>query len=92
MLDLEVEVESLRDRSMSIQQYQIVELGSPQKSRSLKAVSRIDLNAATSQDASAHVTGRLVGVDEENFLTIENRATKWGWLVHTKLPKPKRVG
>jgi hypothetical protein len=72
MLDLEVEVESLRDRSMSIQQYQIVELGSPQKSCSLKAVSRIDLNAATSQDASAHVTGRLVGVDEENFLAIEN--------------------
>jgi hypothetical protein len=72
MLDLEVEVESLRDRSMSIQQYQIVELGSPQKSCSLEAVGRIDLNAATSQDASAHVTGRLVGVDEENFLAIEN--------------------
>jgi hypothetical protein len=33
-----------------------------------------------------------VGVDEENFLVIEDRAgTKRRWLVHTKLPKPEHV-
>jgi DNA uptake protein ComE-like DNA-binding protein len=42
-------------------------LSLPQRSRRLEAVSRVDLNAATAQDARA-----LVGVDEENFLAIEN--------------------
>lgn len=73
VLDLEVEIESLPwDISTSIQHYQIVELGSPQRSPRLEAVSRIDLNAATAQDARAHVASALVGVDEENFLAIEN--------------------
>jgi hypothetical protein len=31
-----------------------------------------------------------VGIDEENFLVIENRATKWWWLVHPTLPKLAR--
>ncbi len=89
MLDLEVEVESLpRDMSTSIQQYQIVVLGSPQRSRRLEVVSRIDFNAVTSQDTRAHVASALVGVDEQNFLVIENRATpKWWWLVHPALPR-----
>jgi hypothetical protein len=70
VLDLEVEIESLpRDISTSIQLYQIVELGLPQRSRRLEAVSRIGLNAATAQE---HVASALVGVDEENFLAIEN--------------------
>jgi hypothetical protein len=70
VLDLEVEIESLpRDISTSIQHYQIVELGLPQRSRRLEAVSRIDLNAATAQE---HVASALVGIDEENFLAIEN--------------------
>jgi hypothetical protein len=48
VLNLEVEIESLpRDISTSIQQYQVVELGSPQISRCLEAIGRIDLNAAT---------------------------------------------
>src|SRR5437879_6233260 len=40
-------------------------------------------NAATAQDASSHVASALVGVDEENFLVIENRATPKWWLVHS---------
>jgi hypothetical protein len=91
VLDLDVEVESLsREMSPSSKQYQVVELGSPQRSRRLEAVSRIDLDAATSQDARAHVASALVGIDEENFLVIENRATKWWWLVHPTLPKLAR--
>jgi hypothetical protein len=78
--------------STSIQQYQIVELGSPQSSRHLEAIGRINANAVTPEDSSARVAGRLVGIDEENFLVIENRAgTKWWWLVYTKLRKPKRI-
>ncbi len=91
VLDLDIEVESLsREMSTSRKQYQVVELGSPQRSRRLEAVSRIDLDAATSQDARAHVASALVGIDEENFLVIENRATKWWWLVHPTLPKLAR--
>ena len=91
VLDLDIEFESLsREMSTSRKQYQVVELGSPQRSRRLEAVSRIDLDAATSQDARAHVASALVGIDEENFLVIENRATKWWWLVHPTLPKLAR--
>lgn len=91
VLDLDIEVESLsREMSTSRKQYQVVELGSPQRSRSREAVSRIDLDATTSQDARAHVASALLGIDEENFLVIENRATKWWWLVHPALPKLAR--
>ena len=91
VLDLDIEVESLSgEMSTSSKQYQVVELGSPQRSRRLEAVGRIDLDAATSQDARAHVASALVGIDEENFLVIENRATKWWWLVHPTLPKLAR--
>ncbi len=73
MLDLDIEVESLsREMSASRNQYQVVELGSPQRSRRLEAVSRIDLYAVTPQDARPHVATALVGIDEENFLVIEN--------------------
>ncbi len=100
MLDLNVEIASVanveiasvaREMPSSIQQYQIVGLGSRQGSRRLEAIGRIDANAVTPEDASARVAGGLVGIDEENFLVIESRAgTKWWWLVHTKLRKPKR--
>jgi hypothetical protein len=79
VLDLEVEVESLSgEMSVSTKQYQVIALGSPQRPRRLDTVGRIDLDAVTSQDASAHVASALVGIDEENFLVIEDRATK-GW-------------
>ncbi len=88
MLDLDIDVESLsREMSTSRKQYQIVQLGSPQRSGRRDTVSRIDLYAVTSQDARAHVASALVGIDEESFLVIENRATKWRWLVHPTLPK-----
>ena len=85
MLDLKVEIASVaREMPLSIQQYQIVGLGSPQSSRHLEAIGRINPNAVTPEDASARVAGRLMGIDEENFLVIESRAgTKWWWLVHT---------
>jgi hypothetical protein len=93
VLDLEVEIASLsREMSTSIQQYQVVGKGSPQRPRRLEAIGRIDFDAATSQDPGANVASALVGVDEEKLLAIENRAaTKWWWLVHTALPKPERV-
>ena len=93
MLDLKVEIASFaREISTSIQQYQIVELGSPQSSRHLEAIGRINGNAVTPEDTRARVAGRLVGIDEEKLLVIENRAaTKWWWLVHPILPKPKRI-
>ena len=88
MLDLAVEIESLsREMSTRIKQYQVVVMGSPQRSRRLEIVSRIDFNAATSQDAGSDVTSTLLGIDDKNLLVIENRATKWWWLVHPALPR-----
>jgi len=78
VLDLDIEVESLsREMSTSSKQCQIVELRSPQGSCRLDTVGRIDLDAVTPQDARAHVASALVGIDEENFLVIEDRAAKW---------------
>ena len=88
MLDLEVEIESISSKmSTSIQQYQVVGMGSPERSRRQEVISRSDLNAPTAQDVGTNVTSALVRIDEENFLVIENRATpKWWWLVHPALP------
>jgi hypothetical protein len=89
VLDLEVEIESLSgDMSTRIKQYQFVNLGSPQRSRGSEAVSRINVNAVPSQDAGADVASALKGCDEKNFLVIENRVTKWWWLVH---PAPTKL-
>jgi len=93
VVDIEVEIESLpREMSASIQQYQVVDMGSPQRSPRLEVVSRVDCNAVTLQDASTHLASALVGVDEENSLVIENRAAKWWWLVHPALPRRARIG
>jgi hypothetical protein len=44
---------------------------------------RINTNAVTPEDAGAHVAGRLVGIDEEKLIVIEDgAATKRWWLVH----------
>lgn len=93
MLDLKVEIASFaRKISTSIQQYQIVKLGSPQSSCHLEAIGRLNANAVTPQDISARVAGGLVGIDEEKLLVIENgAATKWWWLVHPKLPKREGI-
>lgn len=93
MLDSEVEIERIsREMSTNIQQDQIVELGSPQKPRSREILGDMHLDAVTLQDACAHVAGKLVKIDEENFLVIENReATKWWWLVHPVHPRLARV-
>jgi hypothetical protein len=71
--------------SASIQQYQVVGMGSPERSRSAKILGSLHLDAVTAQNIGANVASALVAVDEENFLVIENcAAAKWWWLVHTK--------
>lgn len=74
VLDFEVELERIsRKMSTNIEQYQVVELGSPQKPRPGEILGDVYLDAVTLQDTYAHIAGGLVGIDEENFLTIENR-------------------
>lgn len=78
MLDLAVEIEGLpREMSTSIQQYQVVGMGPPQRSRSTKILGCLHLDAVTAQDVRAHVASARVGVDKENLLLIEDRTTKW---------------
>src|SRR5260370_11924358 len=56
VLDLDIEVESLsREMSTSSKQYQVVDLGSPQRSSSLEPVRSTALHTPTSQDAPPHV-------------------------------------
>jgi hypothetical protein len=94
VLDLKVEIASLSgEMPTSIQQYQVVGTGSPQGPRRLEAIGGIDFDAAIPQDPGAHVASALVGIDEEKLLAVENRAaTKWWWLVHAALPKPRVRG
>ena len=87
--DIEVDKPLRGDVHESCKKYQTKELGSPHRSRRLEAVSRIDLYVVTPHLARAHVASALVGIDEENFLVIENRAARsgGGWYIPT-LPKP----
>jgi heme-degrading monooxygenase HmoA len=45
----------------------------------LEAVSGIDQDAVTAQDASAQLARGLAGVDEENFLVFKKRASTKRW-------------
>jgi hypothetical protein len=51
----------------------------------------MDLDAATPQDASSHVAGRLVTVNEENFLPSKIRTATRRWTKHGKLPELERA-
>jgi hypothetical protein len=77
--------------SAHIEQYQVIQLGLPQKSRCLEALRLMYLDAVTAQDGSAHLARTLIAVDEENRLALKNwSATKWWWAIHTALPKVAR--
>jgi hypothetical protein len=64
VLDFEVEIERIsREMSTNIQQYQIVELGSPQKPRSREILGDVHLDAVTLQDTCSHVAGKLMEIE-----------------------------
>jgi hypothetical protein len=66
---------------------EIVETGSPKKSRGRDLFSFMHLDCVTSQDGSARLARSLAAVDEENFFVGKSRAaTKW-WAIHMTLPK-----
>ena len=74
--------------SAHVQQYQIIHIGLPEKSRCLETVGRVYLDAMTLQNPDPHVACRLVTVDEQNFLISKNRlATKCWWAIHTARPE-----
>src|SRR5947208_3001739 len=77
--------------SAHVEQDEAVQIGLPQKSRRLEAVGRMDLDAATPQDASSHVAGRLVTVNEENSLPSKIRTATRRWTKHGKLPELERA-
>jgi hypothetical protein len=67
-------------------------LGWPEKSCSREILGRVYLDAITLQNSDPHVAGRLVTVDEQNFLVSNNwLATKWWWAIHTP-PLKEAVG
>src|SRR5439155_16890933 len=85
-LDLLIEFERLSGKmSAHVEQYELVQIGLPQKSRRVEAVGSMDLDATTRQDTSSHVAGRLVTVNEENFLAINIR-TIWRLRNHSAPP------
>lgn len=87
MLDLAIEVASLaRELSTSFQQHQVVGMGPPQRPRRLDAVSLVDFDTPTAQDAGENIASPLVGVDEEDRLAIEYRgARSGGWYMANSL-------
>ena len=75
--------------SAHVEQYQVIHIGLPQKSRCLKTVGLMDLDAMSPQDRRARLARRPTTVDEENGLARKNRlATKRWWAIHT--PPPER--
>jgi len=92
-LDLLVEFKCLSGKmSTHVEQYQVVDIGLPEKSCRLQAIGGMNLDVVTPQNDRSHVERRLVSVDEENFLPGKNRAaTKWWRAIHTTLPKLERA-
>ena len=89
---LPVEFERFRRGvSANVEHEEIVDMGSPQKSRCGDLFSFMHLNCVSSQDGGAHLASCLAAVDEENFLVGKSRAaTQWRWAIHTTLPKRAR--
>jgi len=80
-----------RGVSANVEHEEIVDMGSPQKSRCGDLFSFMHLNCVSSQDGGAHLASCLAAVDEENFLVGKSRAaTQWRWAIHTTLPKRAR--
>jgi hypothetical protein len=73
-----------------VKQYPVIH-GLPEKSRPADILGHVYLDAMTLQSPNPHVAGRLVTIDEENFLVSKNwLATKWRRAIHTSPPKGKR--
>jgi len=82
-----------RGISANVEHEEIVDMGSPQKSRCGDLFSFMHLNCVSSQDGGAHLASCLAAVDEENFLVGKSReATQWRWAIHTTLPKRALFG
>jgi len=88
---LPVEFERFRRGvSANVEHEEIVDMGSPQKSRCGDLFSFMHLNCVSSQDGGAHLASCLAAVDEENFLVGKSRAaTKW-WAIH-RTPRNERA-
>jgi len=87
--DLLVEFERFSGQvSPHVEQYQVIHIWSPEKSRPAEILGRMYRDAMTLQNPDPNVACKLVRVDEENFLVSKNRlATKRWWAIHTPPPK-----
>ncbi len=54
--------------SPHVEQYQVIHIGVPEKSRTGEILGRVYLDAMTLQNPDPHVACRLVTVDEQNFV------------------------
>ena len=57
-----------RQVSAQVEQYQVVHIGMPEKSRHGQIFGYVHLDAVPLQNPNPHIAGRLVTIDEENFL------------------------
>jgi len=75
--------------SAHVEQYQVINIGLPKKSRPGEILGCVYLDAMTLQNPDPHVACRLVTIDEENRLALKNRlATRWWGAIH--FPPPER--
>jgi hypothetical protein len=77
--------------SAHVEQYPVIQIGTPEKSGTAEIFGRVYLDAMILQNPDPNVAGRLVAVNEKNGLALKNwLATKWWWAIHTAPPKGKR--
>jgi hypothetical protein len=63
--NLLVEIECFSGQvSAHVEQYQVIHIGLPQKSRPAEILGRVHLDAMTLQNSDPHVAGRLVTIDK----------------------------
>ena len=77
------EVSLFPDAGYGAPHYEVIDIGLPKKSRCGDLSGSMHFDSMTPQNGSAHLTGSLAAIDEENFLASKNRAaTKQWWIIH----------
>ena len=80
ILNLLVEFEGFSGQiPADVEQYQIVRIWLPEKSRGGDVLGEMHLDTVTLQNGRAYVTGSLAAVNEENSFAVKNRATTKWW-------------
>ena len=78
--------------SAHVEQYQVIHIGLPEKSRSAEILGRMYFDTMILQNSDAHVACKLITIDKEDGLALKKRlATKWWWAIQTPPPNGSAI-